>query len=167
MFRNVHTLSLCRPHISMAVRINSSDGLVLYAAGGSHGGAVMSLSVTDGHLLLLLDGGKRKTSLRSRKKYNDEQWHTVRSHGPPGHVTLQTVETKTDHVTCICPRVTSGVCKARRREDQSHRGRDQLSVQENPRRTPDTSHRTFICRRSPGITDGKNRTRQTERRRVT
>ncbi|XP_027144166.1 laminin subunit alpha-5 isoform X2 [Larimichthys crocea] len=65
------------PHISMAVRINSSDGLVLYAAGGSHGGAVMSLSVTDGHLLLLLDGGKRKTSLRSRKKYNDEQWHTV------------------------------------------------------------------------------------------
>ncbi|KAE8292646.1 Laminin subunit alpha-5 [Larimichthys crocea] len=25
------------PHISMAVRINSSDGLVLYAAGGSHG----------------------------------------------------------------------------------------------------------------------------------
>ncbi|TKS76509.1 Laminin subunit alpha-4 [Collichthys lucidus] len=61
----------------MAIRINSSDGLVLYAAGGSHGGAVMSLSVTDGHLLLLLDGGKRKTSLRSRKKYNDEQWHTV------------------------------------------------------------------------------------------
>ncbi|KAA8582349.1 hypothetical protein FQN60_009089 [Etheostoma spectabile] len=42
-----------------------------------HGGAVMSLSVSDGHLLLLLDGGKRKVSLRSRKKYDDNQWHTV------------------------------------------------------------------------------------------
>lgn len=62
----------------MAVRINSSDGLVLYAAGGKRGAAVMSLSVSDGHLLLLLDGGKRKVSLRSRKKYNDNQWHTVR-----------------------------------------------------------------------------------------
>uniref|UniRef100_A0AAQ4S3F6 Laminin subunit alpha-5 n=1 Tax=Gasterosteus aculeatus aculeatus TaxID=481459 RepID=A0AAQ4S3F6_GASAC len=67
-----------RPQISMAVRINSSDGLVLYAAGGKRGAAVMSLSVSDGHLLLLLDGGKRKVSLRSRKKYNDNQWHTVR-----------------------------------------------------------------------------------------
>ncbi|XP_070695085.1 laminin subunit alpha-5 [Pempheris klunzingeri] len=65
------------PHVSMALRINSSDGLVLYAAGRQLGGAVMSLSVSDGHLLLLLDGGKRKVSLRSRKKYNDDQWHTV------------------------------------------------------------------------------------------
>ncbi|XP_044207309.1 laminin subunit alpha-5 isoform X2 [Thunnus albacares] len=66
------------PHISMSVRINASDGLVLYVAGGGHrGGAVMSLSLSDGHLLLLLDGGKRKASLRSHKKYNDDQWHTV------------------------------------------------------------------------------------------
>ncbi|XP_053174071.1 laminin subunit alpha-5 [Scomber japonicus] len=65
------------PHISMSVRINSSDGLVLYVAGGHRAGAVMSLSVSDGYLLLLLDGGKRKVSLRSRRKYNDEQWHTV------------------------------------------------------------------------------------------
>nr|XP_020511496.2 laminin subunit alpha-5-like [Labrus bergylta] len=65
------------PHISMALRINSSDGLVLYAANGQRGGAVMSLGVSEGHLLLLLDGGKRKVSLRSRKKYNDGQWHTV------------------------------------------------------------------------------------------
>ncbi|XP_037629113.1 laminin subunit alpha-5 isoform X3 [Sebastes umbrosus] len=65
------------PQISMAMRINSSDGLVLYAAGEQRGAAVMSLSVSDGHLLLLLDGGKRKLSLRSRKKYNDDQWHTV------------------------------------------------------------------------------------------
>lgn len=64
----------------MALKINSSDGLVLYAAGGKRGGAVMSLSVSDGHLLLLLDGGKKKASLRSRKKYNDDHWHTVRSH---------------------------------------------------------------------------------------
>lgn len=66
-----------KPHISMALRINSSDGLVLYAGGRQQGRAMMSLSVSDGHLLLLLDGGKRKVSLRSRKKYNDDQWHTV------------------------------------------------------------------------------------------
>ncbi|XP_056241478.1 laminin subunit alpha-5 isoform X1 [Seriola aureovittata] len=65
------------PHISMSVRINSSDGLVLHVAGGQRGGSFMSLSVSNGLLLLLLDGGKRKVSLRSRKKYNDEQWHTV------------------------------------------------------------------------------------------
>ncbi|KAM7405319.1 hypothetical protein PAMP_012591 [Pampus punctatissimus] len=65
------------PHISMSARINSSDGLVLYVSGGQRGGAVMSLSVSDGYLLLLLDGGKRKVSLRSRKKYNDDRWHTV------------------------------------------------------------------------------------------
>uniref|UniRef100_A0AAQ6AFP7 Laminin subunit alpha 5 n=1 Tax=Amphiprion ocellaris TaxID=80972 RepID=A0AAQ6AFP7_AMPOC len=68
------------PHFSMTVRINSSDGLVLYAAGGQRGEAVTSLSISHGHLLLLLDGGKRKVSVRSRKKYNDDRWHTVRSH---------------------------------------------------------------------------------------
>nr|XP_046253250.1 laminin subunit alpha-5 isoform X2 [Scatophagus argus] len=66
-----------KPHISMAVRINSSDGLVLYAAGRERSRAVMSLSLSAGHLLLLLDGGKRKVSLRSHHKYNDDQWHTV------------------------------------------------------------------------------------------
>nr|XP_020464725.1 laminin subunit alpha-5 [Monopterus albus] len=65
------------PHISMAVKINSSDGLLLHMISGQRGGAVMSLSVSDGHLLLLLDGGKRQVSLRSRKKYNNNQWHTV------------------------------------------------------------------------------------------
>ncbi|XP_022051460.2 laminin subunit alpha-5 isoform X1 [Acanthochromis polyacanthus] len=65
------------PHFSMTVRINSSDGLVLYAAGGKRGEAVMSLGVSHGHLLLLLDGGKRKVSVRSHKKYNDDRWHTV------------------------------------------------------------------------------------------
>ncbi|KAF7657013.1 hypothetical protein LDENG_00033110, partial [Lucifuga dentata] len=65
------------PHVSLALRINSSDGLVLYAAGGQRGRAVMSLSVSDRHLLLLVGGGKRKLSLRSRRKYNDDQWHTV------------------------------------------------------------------------------------------
>ncbi|KAF3860795.1 hypothetical protein F7725_001050 [Dissostichus mawsoni] len=64
-------------HISMALRINSSDGLVLSAAGGQRSDAVMSLSASDGHLLLEMYGGKKKISLRSRKKYNDDQWHTV------------------------------------------------------------------------------------------
>ena len=39
----------------------------------------MSLSVSEGHLVLLVEGGKRKTSLRSRRKYSDNQWHTVSS----------------------------------------------------------------------------------------
>ncbi|CAL8370062.1 unnamed protein product [Lota lota] len=64
------------PHISLGVRINSSAGLVLHTA-QQRGGAVMSLSVSEGHLLLLVEGGKRKASLRSRRKYNDNQWHTV------------------------------------------------------------------------------------------
>lgn len=71
----------------MGVRINSSDGFLLYVAGSKHGKAAMSLSVSGGHLLLLLDGGKRKASLRSRKKYDDAQWHTVRS----GHMTVTMV----------------------------------------------------------------------------
>uniref|UniRef100_A0A8D3DC26 Laminin subunit alpha-5 n=1 Tax=Scophthalmus maximus TaxID=52904 RepID=A0A8D3DC26_SCOMX len=82
------SVSVCRPHISMSVRINSSDGLVLHAAGGQRGGAAMSLSVSGGHLLLLLDGGKRKVSLRSRKKYSDDQWHTVRWRSRSGHMTM-------------------------------------------------------------------------------
>lgn len=69
----------CRSHISMELRINSSDGLVLYATTRGRSGAMMSLGLSDGHLLLLLDGGRRKVSLRSRRKYNDDQWHTVRS----------------------------------------------------------------------------------------
>nr|XP_033943330.1 laminin subunit alpha-5 isoform X2 [Pseudochaenichthys georgianus] len=64
-------------HISMALRINSSDGLVMSAACGQRGDAVMSLSASDGHLLLEMYGGKKKISLSSRKKYNDDQWHTV------------------------------------------------------------------------------------------
>lgn len=64
-------------HISLALRINSSEGLVLHAAGGRRSKALMSLSVSDGHLQLLLDGSKKKITLRSRKKYNDDQWHTV------------------------------------------------------------------------------------------
>lgn len=64
----------------MELRINSSDGLVLYATTRGRSGAMMSLGLSDGHLLLLLDGGRRKVSLRSRRKYNEDQWHTVRSH---------------------------------------------------------------------------------------
>lgn len=67
----------------MALRINSSSGLVLHTGGGQRGAAMMSLSVSDGHLqlLLTLDGAKKKVNLRSRKKYNDNRWHTVSSEG--------------------------------------------------------------------------------------
>uniref|UniRef100_A0A4W5JD38 Laminin G domain-containing protein n=1 Tax=Hucho hucho TaxID=62062 RepID=A0A4W5JD38_9TELE len=68
------------PHISMGLRVNSSDGLVFYVSGSlerSSSSSVMTLSVSNGHLLLLINGGKRKTSVRSHRKYNDGQWHTV------------------------------------------------------------------------------------------
>ncbi|XP_075883000.1 laminin subunit alpha-5 isoform X3 [Nelusetta ayraudi] len=67
------------PHISLALRINSSRGLVLHIGGQRGGGAELSLSMSEGHLqlLLLLDGVKKKVNLRSRKKYNDNRWHTV------------------------------------------------------------------------------------------
>ncbi|XP_037101771.1 laminin subunit alpha-5 isoform X1 [Syngnathus acus] len=60
-----------KPHISLAVRINSSEGLILYASGG-----ILSLAVSEGHLLLSL-GKKRKVSLRSRTRMDDKYWHTV------------------------------------------------------------------------------------------
>lgn len=69
--------SICRPHISVGVRVNSSSGLIFYVAGGK-GQRTMTLSVFDGHLMLMVNGGKRKTSIRSKKKYNDGLWHTVR-----------------------------------------------------------------------------------------
>ncbi|XP_051914619.1 laminin subunit alpha-5 isoform X3 [Hippocampus zosterae] len=60
-----------KPHISLAVKINSSEGLILYTSGG-----VLSLAVSEGHLVLSL-GRKRKVGLRSRTKTDDHQWHTV------------------------------------------------------------------------------------------
>ena len=60
------------------MRINSSEGLVLRTT-QQGGGAVMSLRVSEGHLVLLVEGGKRKASLRTRRKYSDNQWHTVSS----------------------------------------------------------------------------------------
>ncbi|XP_019728323.1 laminin subunit alpha-5-like [Hippocampus comes] len=60
-----------KPHISLTVKINSSEGLILYTSGG-----VLSLAVSEGHLVLSL-GRKRKVGLRSRAKMDDHQWHTV------------------------------------------------------------------------------------------
>lgn len=56
--------------------MNSSSGLVFHA--GEKGQRTMMLSVSDGHLKLQINGGRRKTSIRSIKKYNDGLWHTVR-----------------------------------------------------------------------------------------
>ncbi|XP_046895467.1 laminin subunit alpha-4-like [Hypomesus transpacificus] len=64
------------PHISMAIRVNSSEGLVFHVS-GQKGGAGMSLALSGGHLVLLVDGGKKKANIRSRKACNDGLWHTV------------------------------------------------------------------------------------------
>uniref|UniRef100_A0A8C1MUB0 Laminin, alpha 5 n=1 Tax=Cyprinus carpio TaxID=7962 RepID=A0A8C1MUB0_CYPCA len=42
-----------------------------------NGQSTMTLSVFDGNLMLIVNDGK-KTSIRSKKKYNDGLWHTVR-----------------------------------------------------------------------------------------
>ncbi|XP_031422129.1 laminin subunit alpha-5 isoform X2 [Clupea harengus] len=68
--------ALGRSHISMGVRLNSSDGLILYA-GGEKGDATVALSVSEGRLQLHFLGGKRKISMTSSKKYNDGLWHEV------------------------------------------------------------------------------------------
>ncbi|XP_061662817.1 laminin subunit alpha-5 isoform X5 [Syngnathoides biaculeatus] len=60
-----------KAHISLDVRIDSSDGLIL-----SMSGHILTLAVSDGHLVLSL-GRERKVSLRSRTKMDDKQWHTV------------------------------------------------------------------------------------------
>ncbi|XP_015258525.1 PREDICTED: laminin subunit alpha-5, partial [Cyprinodon variegatus] len=64
-------------HLSLEVKINSSDGCILYAAGRRHGGPVMSLSVSKGHLLLSVEAAGVKVKVRSLNRYNDERWHPV------------------------------------------------------------------------------------------
>lgn len=65
-----------RPNVAMAVRVNSSNGLIFYAA-AEKGRMVLTLSVSEGHLMLLLNGGKRKISIVTSSKYNDNHWHMV------------------------------------------------------------------------------------------
>lgn len=73
----------------MELKINSSDGLVLLADGRRHSGAVLTLSVSKGHLVLLVDGPSGRDSLRPKKKYNDNQWHTVRPGSSGGFSSVQ------------------------------------------------------------------------------
>ncbi|XP_056106000.1 laminin subunit alpha-5 isoform X1 [Rhinichthys klamathensis goyatoka] len=87
------------PHISLGVRVNSSSGLVFHA--GEKGQRTMMLSVSDGHLTLQVNGGRRKTSIRSRKKYNDGLWHTVfvKVEGDRASLTADGIDTQNKRVT--------------------------------------------------------------------
>ncbi|KAK3546887.1 hypothetical protein QTP86_003815 [Hemibagrus guttatus] len=75
-FDSVPPAFLKTPKVAMAVRVNSSSGLIFYAA-AERGRAALTLSVSEGHLILLLKGAKRKLSIMTSAKYNDNQWHTV------------------------------------------------------------------------------------------
>ncbi|KAG7323189.1 hypothetical protein KOW79_012891 [Hemibagrus wyckioides] len=75
-FDSVPPAFLKTPNMAMAVRVNSSSGLIFYAA-AERGRAALTLSVSEGHLILLLKGAKRKSSIVTSAKYNDNQWHTV------------------------------------------------------------------------------------------
>ncbi|XP_016364529.1 laminin subunit alpha-5-like [Sinocyclocheilus rhinocerous] len=88
------------PHISVGVRVNSSSGLIFHVAGGKSQ-RIMTLSVIDGHLMLIVNGGKKKTSIRSKKKYNDGLWHTVfvRVEADRASLTVDGIETQRKRVT--------------------------------------------------------------------
>ncbi|XP_036446627.1 laminin subunit alpha-5 isoform X2 [Colossoma macropomum] len=64
------------PHVAMGVRVNSPSGLIFHAA-AERGRAAVTLSVSEGRLMLLVNGGKRKTSIVTSTKYDDGMWHTV------------------------------------------------------------------------------------------
>ncbi|XP_066526408.1 laminin subunit alpha-5 isoform X2 [Hoplias malabaricus] len=64
------------PHVAMELRMNSSSGLIFHAA-AEKSRAAMTLSVSEGRLNLQLNGGKRKTNIVSRTKYDDGLWHMV------------------------------------------------------------------------------------------
>nr|XP_009294934.1 laminin subunit alpha-5 isoform X1 [Danio rerio] len=88
------------PHFSISVRVNSSSGLIFHVAGGK-GQRMMALSVSDGHLTLLVNGGKRKTSIRSKKRYSDGLWHTVfvKVEGDRGSLTVDGIDTQNKRVS--------------------------------------------------------------------
>lgn len=67
-------------HLSLEIKINSSDGCVLHAAGRQHGGATMSLSVLKGHLILSVESARSKVKVRSLNRHDDGRWHPVSSH---------------------------------------------------------------------------------------
>uniref|UniRef100_A0A8B9M1E1 Laminin, alpha 5 n=1 Tax=Astyanax mexicanus TaxID=7994 RepID=A0A8B9M1E1_ASTMX len=72
-------ISFCgsfRPHVAMEVRVNSSSGLIFYAA-AERSKTTMTLSVSEGRLILLVNGGRRKSSVMTKGKYDDGLWHTV------------------------------------------------------------------------------------------
>ncbi|TUI56729.1 Laminin subunit alpha-5 [Bagarius yarrelli] len=75
-FDSVPPAFLKTPTMAMAIYVNSSNGLIFYSASES-GKVVLTLSVSEGHLILLLYGGKRKFSIMTSAKYNDNLWHTV------------------------------------------------------------------------------------------
>uniref|UniRef100_A0A9J7XYR4 Laminin subunit alpha-5 n=1 Tax=Cyprinus carpio carpio TaxID=630221 RepID=A0A9J7XYR4_CYPCA len=87
------------PHISVGVRVNSSSGLIVHVAGGK-GQSTMTLSVFDGNLMLIVNDGK-KTSIRSKKKYNDGLWHTVfvRVEADRASLTVDGIDTQRKKVT--------------------------------------------------------------------
>ncbi|XP_016099348.1 laminin subunit alpha-5 [Sinocyclocheilus grahami] len=87
------------PHISVGVRVNSSSGLIFHVAGGKSQ-RIMTLSVFDGHLMLIVTGGK-KTSIRSKKKYDDGLWHMVfvRVEADRASLTVDGIEMQRKRVT--------------------------------------------------------------------
>lgn len=62
--------------MAVGVRVNSSNGLIFYVTGES-GRAGMTLSMSEGKLMLQFNGGKKKNSIMTNNKYDDGLWHTV------------------------------------------------------------------------------------------
>uniref|UniRef100_A0A8D2J8L5 Laminin subunit alpha-5 n=1 Tax=Varanus komodoensis TaxID=61221 RepID=A0A8D2J8L5_VARKO len=66
-----------RFHFSMEVKLNSSSGLLFYVADESLA-SFFSLFVSSGRVVLLADINGHKLRIRTKEKYHDGKWHTVR-----------------------------------------------------------------------------------------
>uniref|UniRef100_A0A8C3D588 Laminin subunit alpha 5 n=1 Tax=Corvus moneduloides TaxID=1196302 RepID=A0A8C3D588_CORMO len=96
------TLCPCRCHFSLEVKLNSSSGLLFYVAGER--GSSMALFVSNGRFVFLVDMGRHRLRVRSKDKYRDRRWHTVRLGGPMASSCLPVPSPMASpRAGCFCP----------------------------------------------------------------
>lgn len=60
----------------MDIKTTSSKGLVFYTGTKN---SFMALYLSEGHVVFALGAEGKKLRLRSKEKYHDGKWHTVRA----------------------------------------------------------------------------------------
>lgn len=71
-------VSFCihRSQFSVDIQTTSSKGLVFYTGPKN---SFMALYLSEGHVIFALGAEGKRLRLRSKKKYHDGKWHTVRA----------------------------------------------------------------------------------------